>query len=505
MSKKIKKLLVANRGEIAIRVIRAARDLGIPTVAVYSDIDRTSLHVRMADEAYHIGPTESAQSYLRADKIIDVMKKSGANAVHPGYGFLSERTHFAREVIAAGMIWVGPPPDAIDAMGSKTAARQQAIKGGVPVVPGDKEALKDIEDAKKTAKSVGYPIIVKAVNGGGGKGMRVVRSEDELKSALGLAQAEAQSFFGDSSVYIEKFIENPRHIEIQIMFDEHGNGVHLYERECSLQRRHQKVVEECPSPFVRPEVAEKMGQDAVKAGRACGYTNAGTVEFIMDAHQNYFFLEMNTRIQVEHPVTELVMGIDLVKTQLLVAQGEKLPFTQADIKKRGHAIEARICAEDPGNNYMPSPGLITYLQNPEGPGVRLDGGVYEGWEVPMSYDPMIAKLITWGADRNEAIQRMRRALLEYKIGGITTNIPFHLAVLDHPDFKTGNFHTHWLDTVFKWKPSDTPDTEKQVALAAAMLAKGAENGAAAPAAGTGGDSGASMWKITARNAQLRRL
>ncbi len=502
MSKKIKKLLVANRGEIAIRVIRAARDLGIPTVAVYSDIDRTSLHVRMADEAYHIGPTESAQSYLRADKIIDVMKKSGANAVHPGYGFLSERTHFAREVIAAGMIWVGPPPDAIDAMGSKTAARQQATKGGVPVVPGDKEAIKDYEDAKKTAKNVGYPIMVKAVNGGGGKGMRVVRSEDELKSALSLAQAEAQSFFGDSSVYIEKFIENPRHIEIQIIFDEHGNGVHLFERECSLQRRHQKVVEECPSPFVRPEVAEKMGQDALKAGRAVGYTNAGTVEFIMDPHQNYYFLEMNTRIQVEHPVTEMVTGVDLVKTQLLVAQGMKLPFTQDDVRKRGHAIECRIYAEDPGNNYMPSPGLITYLQNPEGPGVRVDGGVYEGWEVPMSYDPMIAKLITWGADRDEAIRRMRRALLEYKIGGITTNMPFHLAVLDHPDFQSASFHTHWLDTVFKWKPAATPEAERNLALAAVALAKAgnaASGDTAAPAA-----SDASLWKLAARAAQLRR-
>ncbi len=503
MSKKIKKLLVANRGEIAIRVIRAARDLGIPTVAVYSDIDRASLHVRMADEAYHIGPTESAQSYLRADKIIDVMKKSGANAVHPGYGFLSERTHFSRAVIDAGFIWVGPPPDAIDAMGSKTAARQQAIKGGVPVVPGDKEPLKDLTDAKKTAKSVGYPIIVKAVNGGGGKGMRVVRSEDELESALGLAQAEAQSFFGDSSVYIEKYIDKPRHIEIQVMFDEHGNGVHLYERECSLQRRHQKVVEECPSPFVRPEVAEKMGQDAIKAGRACGYTNAGTVEFIMDANQNYYFLEMNTRIQVEHPVTEQVTGIDLVKTQLLVAQGEKLPFTQADIKKRGHSIECRICAEDPANNYMPSPGLITFLQNPEGPGVRVDGGVYEGWEVPMSYDPMIAKLITWGATREEATQRMKRALLEYKIGGITTNIPFHLAVMDHPDFKTGDFHTHWLDTTFKFKGEPPADSERDLALAAALLAKAGE-GQAAPAGTPAGD-GTSLWKLAARAAQLRRL
>ncbi|MCW5829863.1 MAG: acetyl-CoA carboxylase biotin carboxylase subunit [Deltaproteobacteria bacterium] len=501
-TKKIKKLLVANRGEIAIRVIRAARDLGIPTVAVYSDIDRTALHVRMADEAYHIGPTESAQSYLRADKLIDVMKKSGANAVHPGYGFLSERTHFSRAVIDAGYIWVGPPPDAIDAMGSKTAARQQATKGGVPVVPGDKEPIRDATDARKTAKTVGYPIMVKAVNGGGGKGMRVVRSDAELDGALALAQNEAQAFFGDSSVYIEKYIENPRHIEIQIIFDEHGNGVHLFERECSLQRRHQKVVEECPSPFVRPDVAAKMGEDALKAGRAVGYTNAGTVEFIMDANQNYYFLEMNTRIQVEHPVTEMVTGVDLVKTQLLVAQGEKLPFRQSDIVKRGHAIECRICAEDPANNYMPSPGLITHLQNPEGPGVRVDSGVYEGWEVPMSYDPMIAKLITWGSDRREATQRMRRALLEYKIGGITTNIPFHLALLEHPDFGTAAFDTHWLDNKFKFQAQPAPSDEMPLALAAAALAR---KDSAVPAAQPDGGSSGSMWKIVGREAQLRRL
>ncbi|HET9698229.1 MAG TPA: acetyl-CoA carboxylase biotin carboxylase subunit, partial [Terriglobales bacterium] len=429
-----KKVLIANRGEIAVRVIRACREMGIRSVAVYSDVDRASLHVRKADEAYHIGPATASESYLNIGKILNVARLSGAEAIHPGYGFLSENATFAQACADAGIKFIGPPPSAMEMMGSKTRARQHMEKAGVPFVPGSLRGL-EYDATAETAEKIGYPVMLKAAAGGGGKGMRLVRDPKDLKSSFDAARSEAQRSFSDSEVYIEKYIENPRHIEVQVFADEHGNCVYLGERECSVQRRHQKVLEESPSPIVTPEMRRQMGDIAVQAAKACGYTNAGTIEFIADQQRNFYFLEMNTRLQVEHPVTELVTGYDLVHLQFRVAAGEELPFRQEDIKLRGHAIECRIYAEDPDNNYFPSPGKISLLLLPSGPGIRRDSGMYEGWNVPIDYDPLLAKLIGYGSSREEAISRLQRALYEYFVGGIKTNISLFKRILAHPDFR----------------------------------------------------------------------
>jgi acetyl-CoA carboxylase biotin carboxylase subunit len=444
-----KKILIANRGEIAVRVIRACHEMGIAAVAVFSDVDRAALHVRKADEAYPIGAPAASESYLNIPKILDVARRSGAEAIHPGYGFLSENAKFARACADAGVKFIGPTAAAMDAMGSKTRARQAMERAGVPFVPGTARGLESFEQAEQVAASVGYPVMLKAAAGGGGKGMRLVHAPQDLRSALEAARSEAERSFGDSEVYIEKAIVNPRHIEMQILADEHGNTVYLGERECSLQRRHQKVVEEAPSPIVDPDMRRRMGEVAVRVARAAGYTNAGTVEFLVDQQKNFYFLEMNTRLQVEHPVTELITGLDLVHLQIRIAAGERLPFTQDDVKIRGHAIECRIYAEDPDNNYFPSPGRITLLLAPSGPGIRRDSGMYEGWTVPMDYDPLLAKLIGYGTDREQAISRLTRALGEYFVGGIKTNISLFRRILQHPDFRAAKLDTGFLDRMLQ--------------------------------------------------------
>lgn len=440
-----KKILIANRGEIACRVIRACREMRICTVAVYSDADRDALHVRMADEAYHIGPPHSAESYLRGEKIIAAAKKAGAEAIHPGYGFLSENSAFVRQAAENGLIFIGPPPEAMEAMGGKMSARRIAIAAGVPVVPGTTEPLADLNEAARVASEVGYPIMLKASAGGGGKGMRLVVDESELRAAFEAARSEAVSSFGDDAVYIEKAVVRPRHIEIQVFSDSQGNHVHLGERECSIQRRHQKVIEECPSPINSAELREKMGACAVMVASAVNYVGAGTVEFLVsDLDRSFYFLEMNTRLQVEHPVTELVTGIDLVREQIRVAAGLPLSFGQDDVRMNGHAIECRIYAEDPDSNFLPSPGVIKRLRVPQGPGVRDDGGVYEGAEVSIYYDPMISKFAAYGRDREEAIDRMRRALAEYEIAGISTTLPFFREVMDDEEFVAGRIDTGFI-------------------------------------------------------------
>jgi acetyl-CoA carboxylase, biotin carboxylase subunit len=465
------KILIANRGEIACRVIRACREMNIASVAVYSDADRAALHVRMADEAYHIGPAPSAESYLRREKIIEVAKKSGAQAIHPGYGFLSENAEFVREVSQAGLTFIGPPPEAMELMGGKMSARKVAIEAGVPVVPGTTDPLTSYEDARETAARFGYPVMLKASAGGGGKGMRLVMEESELKSALENSQSEARSSFGDDAVYIEKAIVRPRHIEIQVFSDTHGNHVHLGERECSIQRRHQKVIEEAPSPINSAELRAEMGACAVKVAQAVGYVGAGTVEFLVsDVDRSFYFLEMNTRLQVEHPVTELVTGIDLVREQIRVASGERLSFSQEDVRIHGHAIECRVYAEDPENNFLPSPGKITRLRLPQGPGVRDDGGVYEGSEVSIYYDPMISKFATYGRDRAEAVDRMRRALMEYDVAGIKTTLPFFREVMRDEEFIAGNLDTGFIEKFNerrKERELDQP-TQDMAMIAAAL-------------------------------------
>ena len=505
-----KKILIANRGEIAVRVIRACREMDIATVAIYSDVDRAALHVRKADEAYHIGPAEASESYLRVDKILDVAKRSGAEAIHPGYGFLSENAIFAQACADAGVKFIGPTPASMEMMGSKTRARQEMEEAGVPLVPGTSRGLESPEQAERVAGRIGYPVMLKAAAGGGGKGMRLVHSCDELRSALEATESEAQRSFGDSEVYVEKAIVNPRHIEIQILADEHGNTVWLGERECSVQRRHQKVLEESPSPIVDADMRRRMGEVAIRVARAAHYTNAGTVEFLVDQQKNFYFLEMNTRLQVEHPVTELITGLDLVHLQIHIANGEKLPFTQDEIKIHGHAIECRIYAEDPDNNYFPSPGMINLLMEPSGPGIRLDSGVYEGWNVPMDYDPLLAKLIGYGSDRVQAIGRLRRALGEYFVGGIKNNISLFRRILHDPDFRAGNVDTGFLDTMLK-KDSGQADTKlSAVAVIAAgmFVAMGATVSASDPAnaaSGSKNNSGkaASGWKGAARIEALR--
>lgn len=449
----IKKILIANRGEIAVRVIRSCREMGIATVAVYSDSDRTALHVRFADEAYYLGPSPSNQSYLVIEKILNVAKRSGADAIHPGYGFLSENAEFAERIAKAGLIFIGPPANAIRTMGDKITARKTMIKAKVPVVPGTKEKIIGDSNIKKAGKEIGFPVMVKASAGGGGKGMRLVKTEEELIPAFQAAQSEAKASFGDDSVYMEKYIESPHHIEFQILADKHGNAIHLCERECSVQRRHQKVVEETPSPLMTDKLREEMGKYAVAAAQAVNYEGAGTIEFLVDDDLNYYFLEMNTRLQVEHPITEMVTGADLVKEQILIASGEKLSYKQEDIRQNGHAIECRIYAEDPENNFMPSPGLVHKIAEPQGIGVRNDGYVYAGYEIPLFYDPLISKLVAWGQNRPEAIVRMKRALEEYVISGIRTSIQFLHRIMETPDFVNGKYNTHFIEnnekTLFK--------------------------------------------------------
>jgi len=440
-----RKVLIANRGEIAVRIIRACRELGIVPVAVYSEADAESLHVRMADEAVCIGPAASAQSYLNIERVVSAALATKAEAVHPGYGFLAENASFARAVAAAGLTFIGPPAEAMEIMGSKTSARRAAMNAGVPIVPGTIEALQSVAEASKTADEFGYPVMLKAAAGGGGKGMRLVADVHELRSAFETAQAEAAAAFGDSSLYLEKAVERPRHIEIQLFADNHGYVVHLGERECSIQRRHQKVIEECPSPINDPDLRRRMGDAAVKIARAVAYSGAGTVEFLLsDTTREFYFLEMNTRLQVEHPVTELVTGFDLVREQFSVAAGAALSFAQEDVRWTGHAIECRIYAEDPANNFFPSPGKITHLQEPLGPGVRIDSGVRRLSEVSIHYDPMIAKLAVWGGTRAEAIDRLRRALDEYEVGGITTSLPFFRAIVRDAEFIAARLDTGFI-------------------------------------------------------------
>ncbi|HVI07630.1 MAG TPA: acetyl-CoA carboxylase biotin carboxylase subunit [Candidatus Binatia bacterium] len=467
-----KKILIANRGEIAVRVLRACHEMGIAAVAVYSEVDRGSLHVRKADEAYPIGPAAAAESYLNIRKILDVAARAGADAIHPGYGFLSENAKFAQACVDAGVKFIGPTATAMEAMGSKTRARQAMEKAGVPFVPGTSRGVESFEHAAEVAEKIGYPVMLKAAAGGGGKGMRLVHEAAQLKSSLEAARSEAERSFGDNEVYIEKAIVNPRHIEMQVLADEHGNTTYLGERECSLQRRHQKVLEEAPSPVVDAEMRRRMGEVAVRVAQAAKYTNAGTIEFLVDEKKNFYFLEMNTRLQVEHPVTELVTGLDLVHLQIRIAAGEKLPFTQDDVRIRGHAIECRVYAEDPENNYFPSPGKITLLLTPEGPGIRRDSGVYEGWTVPIDYDPLLAKLIGYGTDREQAMARLTRALNEYFVGGIKTNLSLFRRILRDPDFQAAKLDTGFLDRMLKRQESRTVDPRAQeiAAVAAGMLA-----------------------------------
>jgi acetyl-CoA carboxylase, biotin carboxylase subunit len=492
-----KKILIANRGEIAVRVIRACGELGITSVAVYSEIDRAAVHVLKADQAYPVGPAPAAESYLDIERILAAAREAGADAIHPGYGFLSENAEFARACVKAGVKFIGPPADAIEAMGSKTRARQQMEKAGVPFVPGTSRGVDSMEEAKQIASQIGYPVMLKAAAGGGGKGMRRVESERDMASALASAQSEAERAFGSGEVYLEKAIITPQHIEIQVLADEHGNCIHLGERECSIQRRHQKVLEESPSPAVDDAMRERMGEVAVKAAKSVGYTNAGTIEFLADAAGNFFFLEMNTRLQVEHPVTELVYGVDLVHLQIRIAAGEKLPFSQREIQRRGHAIECRIYAED--ENYFPSPGKITALTEPAGPGIRLDSGVYEGWDVPVTYDPLLAKLVGYGATRNQAIAFLRRAVSEYHIGGIQTNLRLFQRILSDPAFASGATDTGYLDRLPAAESRLSDNQQEIAAIAAAVFASApAANGNGAPRA-----NGASTWKKLARTESLR--
>jgi acetyl-CoA carboxylase, biotin carboxylase subunit len=504
-----KKILIANRGEIAVRVLRACHEMGIAAVVVYSDVDRAALHVRKADEAYPIGPAAASESYLNIHKILDVAKRSGADAIHPGYGFLSENARFAQACADAGVKFIGPTAAAMEAMGSKTRARQAMEKAGVPFVLGTSRGVESFTEAEQVAARIGYPVMLKAAAGGGGKGMRLVHAPGELKSALEAARSEAERSFGDSEVYIEKAIVNPRHIEMQVLADEYGNTVYLGERECSLQRRHQKVLEEAPSPIVDADMRRRMGEVAVRVAQAANYTNAGTVEFLVDEEKNFYFLEMNTRLQVEHPVTELITGLDLVHLQIRIAAGEKLPFTQDDLHIRSHAIECRIYAEDPDNNYFPSPGKITLLLSPSGPGIRIDSGMYEGWNVPIDYDPLLAKLIGYGSDREQAIARLTRALDEYFVGGIKTNIALFRRVLHDADFRAADLDTGFLGRMLKRtedKPSDSKATEVAAIAAGLFAALASSEPGARIGAGVGrraDENTDSNWKSASRRESLR--
>ena len=499
------KILIANRGEIAVRIARACREMGISPVAVYSDADRASLHVRVADQAIRIGPPPSSESYLLINKIIDAAKKSGAEAIHPGYGFLSENAEFAEAVEQSGLVLVGPPASAMRLMGSKTNARKIAQASGAPVVPGTVSPLESIEHAERVSDEVGYPVMLKAALGGGGKGMRVVRAREEIASSFSLASAEARSSFNDSSVYIEKYIESPRHVEVQLIGDRFGNIVYLGERECSLQRRHQKVIEECPSPIMDQDLRRRMGEAAVSIARSAGYQNAGTIEFLVDCELNFFFLEMNTRLQVEHPVTELVTGRDLVHEQIRVAAGEELSFSQDDIVMRGAAIECRIYAEDWENNFLPSPGRITKLVTPAGPGVRYDSGSYEGWEVPIYYDPLLAKLCVWAETREAAINRLTRVLNEYVVEGIRTTVTFFREVVHSEAFRRGEFDTEFIDRFLTSRaaaqgaPDEREATLADIAAIAAIMHTRA-SGARQEAFPVTKES---RWKLSGRVAQRK--
>ncbi len=466
--RRFRKVLIANRGEIAVRVIRACHELGIASVAVFSEPDRSSLHVRMAGEAHAIGPAPSRDSYLRVDRILEVARRAGADAIHPGYGFLAENAAFARACEQQGIAFVGPRSDTIALMGEKTSARRVAVEAGVPVVPGSLEPITEPEAIRSEARRIGFPVMLKAAAGGGGKGLRHVAREDELDAALQRARSEAKSAFGDDSVYLEKAIERPRHIEIQVLADAHGNAVHLFERECSIQRRHQKLIEESPSPFMTDALRERMGSLAVALVQRARYVNAGTLEFLVDAERRPYFLEMNTRLQVEHPVTELVTGHDLVKLQLRVAAGERLPFRQADLVQRGHAIECRVLAEDPDRGFLPSPGRIEALHAPGGPGVREDSGVYAGYDVPVHYDALLSKLVVVGAGRGEAIARLRRALAEYRILGVPTTLPFFARVVRDPAFVAGDFDTSYV-AAFVARSDGARERPRAVAAAAAAI------------------------------------
>ena len=501
----IKKVLVANRGEIALRVMRTCREMGIKTVAVYSEADRSSMHVRYADQAYYIGPSPSNESYLVIDNIIDAAKKSKADAIHPGYGFLSENAEFSNRCKAEGIVFIGPSAYSISNMGDKITARRAIIKTGVPVVPGTTDPIEKEEEAIKVINDIGLPVMIKASAGGGGKGMRLVKKEEDIVSSIRAAKSEAMASFGDDAVYIEKYIDSPHHIEFQILADNHGNIIHLFERECSVQRRHQKVVEESPSPIMTPEVRDEMGKHACEVARAAKYSGAGTIEFIMDDHLNYYFLEMNTRLQVEHPITERVVGIDLVREQINIANGKKLRFKQDELKQNGHAIECRIYAEDPDNDFMPSPGIIKHITEPLGFGVRHDGYVYEGYEIPIYYDPMISKLIVWGNTRDEAISRMRRSLFAYKITGVKTGIKFLERIMHAPDFVNGKYNTHFIE-----KNASRLNAEgeckgdcKAMAIIAAFvhyetkLSNGSKNGLA--------QNGISGWKSCGRKKSMIRI
>lgn len=497
-----RKILIANRGEIAVRVIRAAREVGIPTVVVYSECDRAALHVRMADEAYLLGPPPAVESYLDQNKIITIAKASQCEAIHPGYGFLSENPQFAKRCVSAGLAFIGPSAATMEQIGGKIAARKTATAANVPVVPGTNEAVRNADEAEAIAGQIGLPVMIKASAGGGGKGMRQVGKLEELSSALRDAQSEAAAAFGDSVVYLEKCIVEPRHIEFQILADQHGNVIHLGERECSIQRRHQKVIEECPSPLMTADLRQQMGGAAVRIAKACGYENAGTVEFLVDAQHNFYFLEMNTRLQVEHPVTELVVGVDLVKEQFRVAAGERLSLRQEDVSWRGTALECRIYAEDPANNFFPSPGRITRLRTPSGPGVRDDSGIYEGWTVPVHYDPLLSKLISWGQDRSEAVSRMQRAIGEYQVDGIKTNLSFFQSILSHDKFLAGELSTAFIDRHYAPLPLGAgPEALREAAVMAAAIHMSRRTQQAAPPSGIAESS----WKLGGRKDGLRQL
>ena len=499
-----RKVLIANRGEIAVRVIRACHELGIEAVAIYSEPDRTSLHVQMADEAYLVGPAPSVESYLKQDRVISVANKTGAEAIHPGYGFLAENGEFARKVEEAGLKFVGPGAESIKMMGDKTQARALAKRLKVPTIPGTVRPISDHEEALKTAQDIGYPILLKAAAGGGGKGIRLVRDDSEFGSAFRASQNEARSAFGDDRIYIEKYIQKPRHIEFQILADRQGNTVHLLERECSIQRRHQKLVEESPAVPVTPKIRKTMGEAAVRLAKAAKYENAGTIEFLMDGNGNFYFLEMNTRLQVEHPVTEAITGIDLVKEQLRIAAGASLQVKQGDIQPKGHAIECRICAEDAGAGFMPSTGKIEYLFEPNGNGVRCDSGIYAGVQVYPYYDPLLAKLIVWAATRDEAIDRMRRALNEYQVYGIETCIPFHIRVMDNERFRAGEITTHFIEQE-KIMTSDGEDEALNFACAvSSTLHHTAENKRSALTNGVANRSSRDNWKMSGRMEVLNK-
>jgi len=489
----MQKILVANRGEIALRVMKSAREMGIATVAVYSEADRNSPHVKYADEAVLLGPPASGESYLRGDKIIEVCKELNVDGIHPGYGFLSENADFAEAVEKAGLNFIGPSGESMRIMGDKLSAKEAAKKFNIPLVPGSEGAITNVEEGKKLSEEIGFPVLIKASAGGGGKGMRIVERTEDFEEQMKMAVNEAKSAFGNGAVFIEKYVTSPRHIEIQVLCDKHGNRVHLFERECSIQRRHQKVVEEAPSSVLTDEIRSQMGQTAVDVARSCDYIGAGTVEFILDENKNFYFLEMNTRLQVEHPVTEMITGMDLVKEQIKVARGEKLAFQQSDLSSNGHAMEVRVYAEDPSDNFMPDIGKLKNYQRPHGPGIRVDDGFEEGMEVPIYYDPMISKLITHGKDRQEAMDRMVRACEDYRIVGITTTLAFGKYVMQHPAFVSGDFDTHFVDKHYSAEDLKVSikDEEKLAAMAVAYLLenKGSEK---APAEAV--NKPASAWK-----------